>query len=120
MRSKGLLILLAALCIAALCSGCSMEEPAIEGCVYWLEGSQFLVVAGIESVDIPYDEWFQAGDHPAIVFTVVPQTRIRLGDRYGGMSDIAVGSWVKVWARNGVALSYPGQATAARVEIRVP
>ena len=98
-------------------SSCSLEEPAIEGRVYWLEGSQFLVVSGIETVDIPYDEWFDSGEHAAIVFTVVPQTRFRLSDRYGGLDDLKVGSRVRVWADGGIALSYPGQAGAGRVEI---
>ena len=75
-------LLMAAMLILLIAgSGCSKEEPVIEGWVYWVEDSQFLVVDGIESVDVPYDEWFETGEHAAIVFTTVPRTRFRMGNR---------------------------------------
>ena len=101
---------------AAACSG-PQSEATIEGMIYRLDGSQILVVSGIDSPDIPYDEWFESGEHAAIFFTIQATTRILLEGRYGGLQDLAVGTRVRVWADNGIAKSYPGQAGAARVEV---
>jgi hypothetical protein len=117
MHAQSLKLFLVVLSLLILAGSCTASEPAIEGLIYWLEGSQFLVVSGIDNVDIPYDEWFTAGDHTAIVFTAVPQTQIRLTHRYGSMADLKVGSRVRVWVDGGIAKSYPGQAAALHVEI---
>ena len=113
-------VLIILLCgTAMLLSGCSRPkgEATIEGLVYWMENTQFLVVSGIENTEIPYDEWFASGEHPAIVFTVTPSTRIRIQGRYGSVTELVVGTRVKVWADGGIAKSYPGQATTSWVEV---
>ena len=111
--------ILLVLLLLLLPSGCSgpQGDPTIEGLIYSLGEDSFLVVSGIDSADIPYDEWFASGEHKAISFTILPTTRIRMAGRFGSFQELTVGSRVRVWADNGVALSYPGQAGASRVEV---
>lgn len=118
---KKLILLL--LFITLLLPGCGAKELAetaeMTGVLYNLSDSSILVVEGIESANIPYEEWFEEG-LPAISFTVDSKTEIiGLDGRATSFADLQEGQTVTVSYSGAVAESYPGQAGADRVVIVV-
>jgi hypothetical protein len=117
-RLKKFIVFTAALLILLVTAGCGTNDSAtFEGMVFAVEENRVLVVKGIESADIPYDEWFEKGNE-AIFFAVDRKTGLR--DSAGKkitLGDIRPGHEVRVTFSGAVAKSYPGQATAAQIRL---
>lgn len=103
--------------------GCSQNpykdtEPDVEGLIYNIqeEDNRFLVVADIEDVDVPYDQWFEAGNY-AVEFRVDDNTIIKRGKTKLKFSDLEKGQRIKVWHTGVLAESYPMQGEAVYIEI---
>lgn len=122
-RSRGVelrkLIIIILLLTVGLAMGCSRGKnlESFQGLVYSVESNRVLVVQGIDSVDVPYDEWFGAGKN-AIWFTVNKNTVIRnTAGRKTNINGILAGQEIEVLFSGAVAKSYPGQAQAEKINI---
>jgi hypothetical protein len=116
MKKFWVLAICGGLFFLAVLTGCGRpeESPTIEGLVFSLEDSRFLVVEGISDAGMPYEEWFNKG-YNAIFFDVTGKTRFEQGGRKAAFADMAVGQKVQVWAEGGLRKSYPLQGEARRV-----
>lgn len=121
---KKLLILLSLIMIFAL-SGCvstsnklpDRDSDAV-GLIYDIdtEGRRILVVSDIESADIAYDEWFQAGKYAAY-FKITEKTVINDNGAITDFSSLRKGQRVEIWHTGILAESYPMQGEAVYVNI---
>jgi hypothetical protein len=103
-------LMAAAGCVAV--SGADQDTPPeITGLIFDVDGSRILVVKGIENIDMPYDEWFEAG-HRAAWFTVTGDTVIKSGGAAVSAENLEKGQKVQVWAVGPMAESYPEQGEA--------
>jgi hypothetical protein len=109
------LLITAAFITAA--AGCTPAAPPdITGLIYSVEGDSFLVVEGIDTADIAYDEWFEKGNN-AIVFTVNSGTVLQKNGKKVAFEQLQKGQNVQVWSTGGLMKSYPLQGTAKKVVI---
>ncbi len=117
MKTRLLILSITLILIFSTFTGCGTpsDPPAIEGLIFSVDGNQFLVVAGIGDVNIPYEQWFEAGNS-AILFTVTNKTRFFGEGKKVSNSYLRVGQLVRVWADGGIMKSHPGQAGANFVE----
>lgn len=123
MKSK-LLILLTVLLIALLiAAGCGedqdnpIETPGpISGLIYSYEENVILVVGEIDDVNIPREEWFEAGRR-AVYFTITADTVIEHEGEAVAPERLARGQKVDVWHEGFLAESYPEQGGAVRIVI---
>jgi hypothetical protein len=105
--------------LAAVVSGCTPTvagPPDITGMIYSIEAESFLVVEGIDSADIPYEEWFEDGRN-AIVFTVTGDTVLQKGKEVISFEQLDAGQTVEVWSTGVLLDSYPQQGTAKKVVV---
>jgi uncharacterized protein with FMN-binding domain len=94
------------------------SEAAITGLIFAVENGRILVVEGIESVEIAYDEWFQDGKH-AIWLDITEKTLVTdINGRSVESSVLEKGNTVAVWTEGGIQKSYPAQGIAAKIVIR--
>jgi hypothetical protein len=90
-------------------------EP-IGGRIYAIDGNVILVVGGINEVNIPREEWFEAGKR-AVYFTVTGDTIIEHKGETFSAERLARGQKVEVYHEGFLAESYPEQGGALRVVI---
>lgn len=103
--------------------GCSSDklpnkEPDVVGLIYKIENEsqRILVVKDIESVNIPYDEWFEAGNYAAF-FKVDKDTTIIKDENTLDFSALEIGQKVELWHTGILAESYPMQGQAVYINI---
>ncbi len=118
------LLVLALLCLVF--SGCEkvVDDPADEtsshsGLIYSVEENRILVVEGIDSVNIPWNSWFEAGKR-AIVFSITADTVIKLDKETVTADQLRRGQSVEVFYSGALAESYPEQGSADKVMIINP
>jgi hypothetical protein len=102
-----------------LVTGCSrpQTEPHISGLIFTVNENRILVVADIDDVDIPEEEWFDIGKR-AIWFSIDKKTKIEYTDgKRATPIDLKEGQAVFAWADGGTMKSYPEQATAQKIVI---
>lgn len=123
MKNK-LVILVIMLALLVLSStGCkdSNDQPGAEisthrGLVYMIEDNSVLVVEGIESVNIPWNSWFEKGAR-AIMFSVTADTVIELNGEVVDAALLERGQAVEVRYSGALAESYPEQGGADKIII---
>ena len=116
---KKLLLLVSGFLLLLALTGCGSktDSSSFIGLVFSVVDGRVLVVQGIESADIPYDEWFEAGND-AIIFTIDANTALRDAENKKMTRDkIEAGQRVEVLFSGAVMKSYPGQATADKIRI---
>lgn len=103
--------------------GCSTDklpdkEPDVIGLIYEIEdeSQRILVVKDIENVNIPYDEWFEAGNYAAF-FKVDKDTTIIDNENVVDFSSLKKGQKVELWHTGILAESYPMQGQAVYINI---
>lgn len=118
MKKAGYLYAIVGLIVLVTLTGCRKTGlTAYRGIVFSLEESRVLVVQDIQNADIPYEEWFEAGNS-AIWFTVDRKTVIRNTAREKvAFDEIQAGQEIEVLFSGAVAKSYPGQAYANQINI---
>lgn len=101
----------------ALLSVNPQGAPFITGLIFDVEDGRVLVVNGIDSTDIPYDEWFKAG-RQAIWLSVTGKTKI-IDSRGNNAvpSELQKGRQVVCWVDGPVSESYPEQGGAAKIKL---
>lgn len=112
--------------LALLClmfSGCMTagDDPVDEishhsGLIYSIEENRILVVHDINSVNIPWNSWFEAGNR-AIVFSITADTVIELEGETVSSDKLKRGQTVEVLYSGALAESYPEQGAADKVII---
>lgn len=115
---KNILLSVLLLLVLAL-AGCGRNQDAysFSGMVFAVEEGRVLVVADIETADIPYDEWFEAGKR-AIWFSVDKKTAFRdTGGKKISFAGIETGQEVEVFFTGPVMESYPEQSKADKIVI---
>lgn len=104
--------------------GCTSSDklpdraPDVIGLIYEIdtESQRILVVSDIESVDITYDEWFEAGKYAAF-FRVTEDTTITDNGTEMDFTSLKVGQKVELWHAGILAESYPMQGEAVYINI---
>jgi hypothetical protein len=112
---SGLLLIAAAGCNVVSGTGDS-SPPTISGLIFAVDGDRILVVEGIDSADIPYDVWFDAGNR-AVFFTVTKDTVITGGGSKVSADKLQKGQKVQVWADGPLMKSYPEQGGAGKIVV---
>lgn len=94
------------------------REPDAIGLIYDVDndGQRILVVSDIESVDIEYNEWFEAGKYAAY-FKITEKTTINDKGTIADFSSLKKGQKVEIWHTGILAESYPMQGEAVYVNI---
>lgn len=92
------------------------RDPDVIGLIYKIENERILVVSDIESVDITYDEWFEAGKYAAF-FSIDKDTTIIKNEKVVDFSSLEKGQKVEVWHTGILAESYPMQGKAVYINI---
>ena len=90
-------------------------EP-ISGLIYAIEGKTILIIGGINSVNIPREDWFEAGKR-AVYFAITENTVVELKGNIVSLDRLARGQKVNVFHEGFLAESYPEQGGALRVVI---
>jgi hypothetical protein len=112
-----MLIFLISAALVGAAAGCTPEAPPdITGLIYLIEGDQILVVEGIDTADIAYEEWFEKGNN-AIVFTLDRDTTLQKNGKKIASEQLETGQKVQVWSTGGLMKSYPMQGTAKKVVV---
>lgn len=107
------------LTVLLLAGGCGRSQPDADmnGLIFSVNENLILVVSDIEDVNIPYDEWFEAGKR-AIWFSIDNKTKIEYTDgKRASISDLKEGQAVEVWTDGATMKSYPEQARARKIVI---
>lgn len=97
-------------------TGSTSSQPHIEGLIYSTHDNNIMVVEGIDSVEIPQEQW---QGKPAYSISITSNTIIQ--DEQGNkleQSDLSQGDHVAVWHTETVRESYPMQVTAEKVMVR--
>ena len=124
MKKFTVLFLLFFLITLILAAGCTAEQPAedpeevkpISGLIYEIEGSTFLVVSGIEDVNIPRRLWFEEGKR-AVYFAIDENTVVEQDGEPAGPDILERGQKANVWHEGFLAESYPEQGKAVKIVI---
>jgi hypothetical protein len=95
------------------------EISTHSGLIYLIEDNRILVVEGIDSVNIPWNSWFEAGKR-AIVFSITADTVIELDNETVTADQLRRGQSVEVLYSGALAESYPEQGSADKVMIINP
>ena len=118
---KDLVLFVLAFVAAAAVNGCTQAAPDtppdIAGLIYSVEGESFLVVEGIDTADIAYDQWFEKGNNAA-AFTINRDTVLQKEGKEITFDQLEKGQQVQVWSTGGLMKSYPQQGTAKKVVIK--
>ncbi len=112
-------IILGLIVVVLVAVGFSFREadPDIEGLIYSKSSGQILVVAGIEGVDMSYDEVLEKGSL-LIAFSVTEKTSITGSDgKKITFTELQEGNQVQVWHTGQVRESYPLQADARKIVV---
>jgi outer membrane lipoprotein-sorting protein len=110
-------IVLTVLLLVAGCGGSPQAEADITGLIFSVDENRVLIVADIETVDMPYEEWFEQGNR-AIWFTIGNKTKIQFADgKKATASDLKEGQKVEAWTDGATMKSYPEQAGAQKIVI---
>ncbi len=115
---KKAIVALLIMALGLVLVGCgSSDSQSFRGLVFAMEDGQVLVIQDIESVDIPYEDWFEEGKR-AIWFSISKKTAIRnASGKKTATGDIKVGQEVEVHFSGAVMKSYPEQAGADKIII---
>jgi len=123
MRSLSYAFLAVLLVFGLFTAGCGQEQgeqidspDPISGLIYEIEGNVILIVGEISDVNIPREEWFEAGRR-AVYFTVTDDTVIELGGETVSAERLSRGQKVEVFHEGFLAESYPEQGGALRIVI---
>ena len=106
---------------ALFLTGCGLNElskdPDITGIIYSTGEQEILVVEGIESAGIAYEDWFEKGCRA--VYLRVNKDTIILDEKEEKISfnELYIGQQVDVWISGPVAESYPEQAAAKIIKV---
>ena len=112
------------LAVALQIAGCGLNEKEpidgtpdpISGLIYSIDDNVILVVGNISDVNIPRNEWFEAGKR-AVYFTITEDTKIEHEGDPAALNRLARGQKVDVWHDGFLAESYPEQGSAVRIVI---
>lgn len=117
------LLLTALLAVVLMMTGCGQDqgEPIdspepIGGLIYAIDGNGILVVGGINEVNIPREEWFEAGNR-AVYFAISADTTVELKGNPVSAERLARGQKVDVFHEGFLAESYPEQGGALLIVI---
>ncbi len=123
MKNIFIIIVIMLTLLVLMSVGCkdSDDEPAAEisihsGLIYMIEDNRVLVVEGIESVNIPWNSWFEKGAR-AIMFSVTSDTIIGLNGEVVNAEFLERGQAVEVRYSGPIAESYPEQGGADKIII---
>ncbi len=117
--TKTLIIIFTTLCLLFIGCAKAGDDPVDEisrhtGLIYSIEENRILVVKDIESVNIPWSSWSEAGKR-AIYFSISADTEVELDGKAVNSAILERGQTVEVWYSGGLAQSYPEQGGADKV-----
>lgn len=106
---------------ALFLTGCGLNElskdPDITGIIYSTGEQEILVVEGIESAGIAYEDWSEEGFR-AVYFRIDTDTIILDEEEQKiSFNNLYIGQLVDVWITGPVAESYPEQAKAKIIKV---
>jgi hypothetical protein len=114
---KRMLTLLIFAAFITTIAGCTpAAPPEITGLIYSIADDKILVVEGIDTADIAYEEWFEKGNN-AIFFTINRDTALQKNGKKISFEQLEAGQKVEVWSTGGLMKSYPMQGTAKKIAV---